>query len=163
MQKPKRKLSKGRNSDITSLHDLRNSTQHGDTIPSDWDINRYEITVKAFFDGLCRQVFNRKISYASMSVAEMLRSPHKTELMLIAEKYIENGNYGIALQLLHTVILYHYMLIKTNLFLPMLPRYEFYSNPIFTSGKATEIERHILDLYTSLDTSVDRLAIGSIT
>jgi hypothetical protein len=24
--------------DISSLHDLRNSIQHGDTIPSDWDI-----------------------------------------------------------------------------------------------------------------------------
>ena len=65
-------------------------------------------------------MFNRKISYASMSVAEMLRSPHETELMLIAEKYIENGNYGIALQLLPLLLLPLMLLLATDVLL-LLP------------------------------------------
>ena len=28
--------------DLTSLHDLRNSIQHGDTVPSDYDIDKYD-------------------------------------------------------------------------------------------------------------------------
>lgn len=59
-------------------------------------------------------------------MANLLRSPHESELMIIAEKYIEQREYNLGVKLIHTVALYHYMLIKTNLFLPMPLSYEDY-------------------------------------
>jgi hypothetical protein len=145
---------------ITSLHDLRNSIQHGDTIPSDWDITKYGETVRLFFDEVCDKVFNQTIGYDSISLAAILKSPHETELMLLAEKYIVAGFYSLAIHLIWSSILYHYMLIRTNLFLPLLPRYEFYSSTRFTGGNPTQIDIDIMDLNINLDTAVNRLAMG---
>ena len=52
------------------------------------------------------------------------------------------------------------MLIRINLDLPMLPTYEFYSDPKYMNCTASEVEKNILDLYTRLDNSVDRIAMG---
>lgn len=146
--------------DITSLHELRNSIQHGDTIPSDWDIKRFGKTVRDFFDEVCAVVFNGIISYDFVSIATTLKSPHETELMLLAERYIDGGFYGLALHIIWNTMLYHYMLIRTNLSVPLLPRYEFYSSDRFTSGNPTQVDKDLMDLNVNLDTAINRLAMG---
>jgi hypothetical protein len=146
--------------DIGSLHDLRNSIQHGFTIPSNWDIKKYTKTVRDFFDEICAIVFNGIISYNSISLATILKSPHETELMLLAEKYIEKGYYGLAIHIIWTSMLYHYMLIRTNLMVPLLPKYEFYSSPRFTGGSPSQVDKDLMDLNINLDTAISILAMG---
>lgn len=138
--------------DLNNLHDLRNSIQHGDVQPSDSDILRHKKVVRDLFDDICLNVYRGVIKFDSISMAKVLKSPHETELLFKAELYIEEGKYELDLYFIHTAALYHYMLIKTNLFLPILPTYDYLAlqkgNPI------------VEQIYRSLDNATDRLAMG---
>ena len=93
-------------------------------------------------------------------MANILKSPHEAELMLQAEEYMNKGKYNFALYIIQVTVIYQYMLVKTNLFLPILPRYELYSSPRFTGNNITPVDKDILDIYTMLGKAVDRLALG---
>lgn len=80
--------------------------------------------------------------------------------MLQAEEYMNKGKYNFALYITQVTVIYHYMLVKTNLFLPILLRYELYSSPRFTGNNITPVDKDILDIYTMLGKAVDRLALG---
>ena len=72
---------------------------------------------KFFFDEICSQIFKGNIDYNSISLANILKSPHEAELMLQAEEYMNKGKYNFALYITQVTVIYHYMLVKTNLFL----------------------------------------------
>jgi hypothetical protein len=137
--------------DLDILHDLRNSIQHGDVIPSDSDINRHKNVVRDFFEDICLYVYGGSITYDSISNASLLKSKHESEILLRAEKYIEEKKYHLGFYLIQTVALYHYMLIKTNLALPILPHQNY---PPY------EVNEDIGKIHDELDNITDRLAMG---
>ena len=106
-------------SDLDSLHDLRNAVQHGDTIPSEWDIERFAKIVRSFFDDICNKIFQQSITFDSVSIAHIVKSPHEKILLTHMEEQISKKNYSIAYIFLFTSALYHYMLIRTNLKIPL--------------------------------------------
>ena len=138
--------------DLKILHDLRNSIQHGDVIPSDSDINRHKKIVREFFDDVCLRVYNGGITYDSISIASLLKSIHEREILLRAEKYIEERKYHLGLYLIQSAALYHYMLIKTNLALPILPLRNYPPHDVD--------DDNIKKVYDEIDNITDRLAMG---
>jgi hypothetical protein len=136
--------------DLDNLHELRNSIQHGNTIPSDSDIERYSEIVFLFFQDVCLKVFKNKITYNSISMTHLLKSSHERILLLMVEKNIETKNYPHALYFIHLTTLYHYALLKTNLTYPILP-FEILTDPRRSSIK---------DLYLTIHNVVDKLAFG---
>ena len=144
--------------DLDNLHDLRNSIQHGDTVPSKWDIQRFEKITKDFFDDVCSKIFQNKITFNSISMANILKSSHEKEMLTIAEKYIGNKNYSRALHLIITTAIYHYMLIISNLKLPFGKMHASESTSI-TIGKR-RLSKDIETLSTRLQLTINRLAMG---
>jgi len=144
--------------DIDGLHDLRNSIQHGDTVPSDWDIKKYTKVVKDFFDDVCKSVFQNKLTYDSVSLSKLLKSPHEIELMTRVERLIEEGKYDLAAYFAYTTVLYHYNLIRKNLSISsrIFPFFDTFEED-FANRK---ISQKLHELSDALDHAIDRLAIG---
>lgn len=143
-------------SDIDSLHDLRNSIQHGDIIPSGWDITRFEKITKDFFDDILLQVYQNQITFDLVSLAGLLKSPHEKILMECVEQYIDKGNYPLAYQFLLTAAVYHYMLIISNLKLPF-GRLNLEHQTVSDSITA---EQGVETLSDRLQQAINRLAMG---
>jgi len=144
-------------SDLESLHDLRNSIQHGDIIPSEWDITRFERITKNFFEDILNQVYNNQITFDAISLATNLKSPHEKTLMEFVEKYIDAENYPLAYQFLLTAAVYHYMLIISNLKLPFGKLY-LQQSSVVEEGMTAEQGVEILS--DRLQKAINRLAMG---
>jgi hypothetical protein len=98
---------------INDLHDLRNSVQHGANNPSKWDIQRFNVTVREFFDDVCIKVFTN-ISFESISFSKLLKSPHEQQLMELIEDYIGQEKFSLVFNLIIICLLYRYQLIITR-------------------------------------------------
>lgn len=138
--------------DLEGLHILRNSIQHGDTIPSNFDVSRNEKLVKDFFDDICNNVYSGAITYDKISIAKLMKSPHEMEIMGYVEGFIEEKKFDLAMQLIQTLALYHYALVKTNLVYPQVP------NQMFSTDH--NITRSLTDVYGNMDNMMDKLAFG---
>jgi len=143
--------------DLDSLHDLRNSIQHGDIVPSEWDISRFKKITENFFNDICNQVYQNQISFETVSMASMLKSPHEKILMEHVERYITANNYPLAYQFLITAAVYHYMLIISNL---KLPFGKLYVPQDTIAEKGITAEQGVEVLSTRLQATINRLAMG---
>jgi hypothetical protein len=138
--------------DLEALHMLRNSIQHGDTIPSNIDIERFEKVVKSFFDDICKTVYSRQITYDKISMAKLMKSYHEMELMEYIEEFIESKKFELAMYLIQTLALYHYTLVKTNLVYPEIPTQMF--------SLDHNIGGSLNDIFRNMNNLADRLAFG---
>jgi hypothetical protein len=145
-------------SDLDSLHDLRNAVQHGDTIPSEWDVERFAKLVRSFFDDICNEIYQQSITFDNVSIAQIVKSPHERTLLTHMEEQISKKNYSIAYIFLFTSALYHYMLIRTNLKIPLDEPYSFGLNP--NEINDTLARRNIKNLYERMQQIASRLAMG---
>jgi hypothetical protein len=138
--------------DVDALHTLRNFIQHGYTIPSNFDIERNTEVVMDFFNDVCKNFYDEAITYDSISIAKLLKSPHEKELMEKVEEFIDKKEYNLALYLIHTLALYHYVLVKTNLVYPRLP-----DGLLHPHNSVHGTHR---DIYDNIDNVADKLAFG---
>jgi len=143
--------------DIDSLHDLRNSIQHGDVIPSEWDIGRFEKVTHEFFNDICDQVYQNQITLETVSMASMLKSPHEKILMECVEKYIAENNAPLAYQFLISAAVYHYMLIISNL---KLPFGKLYVQQNTVTDEGITVEEGVDELFDRLQVTINRLVMG---
>ena len=142
---------------VDNLHEVRNQIQHGGSIPSEYDIQNYQKTVRNFFDEICHVVYQDKINFDSISLASLLKSPHEKEMLLKAEIMIEQGRYDFSLQLILTAAYYHYMLIRTNL---RIPRFPTDTSQKTVEPSAYEVGKDVEKLSKDVNRAIDILAMG---
>lgn len=149
---------------INDLHTLRNSIQHGDIIPSKWDIDRYKVLVREFFNDICSEVYNKGITFESISLSKLLKSSHEQQLMELIEYYMEKECYSHAFNMIIICLLYRYLLIKENIEPESLTRYhQIYVYPYKQRklhGEIHPLQEQFLLLSTGISESLNIIALG---
>lgn len=141
--------------ELDSLHDVRNLIQHGGKIPSEYDVKNYEKLVKDFIQDVCFTIYGNQLTFETISIARLLKSPHEQELLQKAEQFKEQSQFDLSLNLIHTTALYHYKLIKENLDIPS--ERSFFR---FDRELSREVKDSFENLWNGLSRTIDTLSMG---
>ena len=104
--------------EIESLHKIRNDVQHNTNIPSAQDVSRHKITVKLFFDEICKNVYNNSISYDDISLALFIKSENEKKIIKEMEKAYQKGDFSNCVYYCKQAAMYHVMLLRLNMNVP---------------------------------------------
>jgi len=142
-------------SDISDLHDLRNSVQHRGLVPSGHSVQRFTTIVRMFFDEICTVCYSNNINFDEISLAIFIPSVVEKLILEKLEGALREGSYDDALSYAKEGISYHKLLLRENMGVP----YRFRTATFLRSDMFRELTDVVREMDETLNWLVDRVIL----
>jgi len=139
--------------EIIALHKARNDIQHNASIPSDQDINRHRLNIRLFFDDICKNIYQSKVTFDSISLAYLVDSKNEIIILTEMETALQKENFADSIMYAKESVQYHKRLMNTNLNAPSIWRQHNYRYILSGLGSQSRIGLHSLP---SLDSQAEQ-------
>jgi hypothetical protein len=138
---------------VLSLHKLRNDVQHLAVVPSIEEVERHRISSRAFFDEICREVYEGLITFAEISLALFVRCETEKLILSEMERAFQEENFSISSYYARNVIAYHIRLLRQNMKVPVSWHSSYFQFEIGSLGD------FVKDTDKMIDWIIDRLIL----
>lgn len=148
----------GYTSEALSLHKLRNDVQHHGQIPSQYEVDRYAITVRSFFDEVLLKAYDGKVTFADISLALFVSSEIEKIILDEMEKAYNEGRFSDSIYYAKRAIAYHAEILRRSMKVPHI----WHTFALHLKLKSTgfdDIGQFVEDTDRKIEWIVDRLTL----